>query len=349
MLPAAGVMFAGLVGMFFARSMPAVIVTGCVMMSGYMLVTAILSGVIRDHTPAGKAGHFQGIRMIFGVLLPMILGPAIGAAVIRGSDSDVCGPRRGEDSADAVHFPGGGRGAAADPAAGAGASEKGGCGMLTRWGETLDKQQVLQEYPRPQLVRESFYPLNGLWDYAITASDACPGAWDGQIRPLAGSAAVRRGKTLRPGAGALVRRPLPLKKRAGMRTLLHFGAVDQRAWVYVNGLLAGTHTGGYTAFTLDITKLLREGENTLTVAVRDDTDTVPLPAASRRRSAAASGTRRKAASGRPCGRSWCRSGISGPALYPGAAEGAHPLAGLLRRAAGREGLRHLSGRARRRG
>ena len=79
--------FAGLVGMFFARSMPAVIVTGCVMMSGYMLVTAILSGVIRDHTPAGKAGHFQGIRMIFGVLLPMILGPAIGAAVIRGSDS----------------------------------------------------------------------------------------------------------------------------------------------------------------------------------------------------------------------------------------------------------------------
>ena len=146
--------------------------------------------------------------------------------------------------------------------------------MLTRWGETLDKQQVLQEYPRPQLVRESFYPLNGLWDYAITASDACPGAWDGQIlvpfspeAPLSGV-----GKTLRPGQVLWYRRPLPLKKRAGMRTLLHFGAVDQRAWVYVNGLLAGTHTGGYTAFTLDITK----GENTLTVAVRDDTDTVPL-------------------------------------------------------------------------
>lgn len=86
-LPAAGIMIAGLIGMFFSRSMLAVILTGCVMMSGYMLVTAILSGVIRDHTPDGKAGHFQGIRMIFGVLLPMILGPAIGAAVIRGSDS----------------------------------------------------------------------------------------------------------------------------------------------------------------------------------------------------------------------------------------------------------------------
>ena len=86
-LPAVFVMLLGLAGMYFARSMPAVIAAGCVMMSGYMLVTAILSGVIRDHTPQGMAGHFQGIRMIFGVLLPMILGPAVGAAVIRGSDS----------------------------------------------------------------------------------------------------------------------------------------------------------------------------------------------------------------------------------------------------------------------
>ena len=86
-LPAALVMFCGLVGMYFARTMAAVIIAGCVMMSGYMLVTAVLSGVIRDNTPEGKAGHFQGIRMIFGVMLPMIIGPVIGAAVIRGSDS----------------------------------------------------------------------------------------------------------------------------------------------------------------------------------------------------------------------------------------------------------------------
>ena len=84
---AALVMFAGLIGMFFARGMLTVILAGCVMMSGYMLVTAALSGEIRDRTPEGKAGHFQGIRMIFGVLLPMILGPSLGAAVIRNSDS----------------------------------------------------------------------------------------------------------------------------------------------------------------------------------------------------------------------------------------------------------------------
>ena len=86
-LPAALVMFVGLIGMFFARGMLTVILASCVMMSGYMLVTAALSGEIRDRTPEGKAGHFQGIRMIFGVLLPMILGPALGAAVIRNSDS----------------------------------------------------------------------------------------------------------------------------------------------------------------------------------------------------------------------------------------------------------------------
>lgn len=85
-LPAAAVMFAGLVAMYFARGRVAVIIAGCVMMSGYMLVTASLSGKVRDLTPPDKAGHFQGIRMLFAVLLPMVIGPAIGSAVIKGGD-----------------------------------------------------------------------------------------------------------------------------------------------------------------------------------------------------------------------------------------------------------------------
>lgn len=86
-LPASAVMFAGLVAMYFARGQLAVILAGCVMMSGYMLVTASLSGKVRDLTPPDKAGHFQGIRMLFAVLLPMIIGPQIGSAVIKGGDS----------------------------------------------------------------------------------------------------------------------------------------------------------------------------------------------------------------------------------------------------------------------
>ena len=86
-LPAASVMLAGLIGMFFVRSKVAVIIAGSVMMSGYMLVTACLSATIRDYTPTDKVGHFQGIRMIFAVLLPMVIGPYIGAAVIKNSNS----------------------------------------------------------------------------------------------------------------------------------------------------------------------------------------------------------------------------------------------------------------------
>ena len=84
-LPAAAVMLAGLLAMYFTRSFLPVILAGIVMMSGYMLVTAILSAIIRDYTPADKVGLFQGIRMIFAVLLPMVIGPYIGAAVIRNS------------------------------------------------------------------------------------------------------------------------------------------------------------------------------------------------------------------------------------------------------------------------
>ncbi|MEG0833473.1 MAG: MFS transporter [Oscillospiraceae bacterium] len=86
-IPASGVMFAGLVAMFFARGFAAVIIAGIIMMSGYMLVTAALSATIRDYTPLDKVGHFQGIRMIFAVMLPMIVGPFIGSAVIKGSSS----------------------------------------------------------------------------------------------------------------------------------------------------------------------------------------------------------------------------------------------------------------------
>ncbi|MBR1457350.1 MAG: MFS transporter [Oscillospiraceae bacterium] len=86
-VPAAFIMLIGLTGMFFVRSGGGVIAAGIVMMSGYMMLSAALSANIRDWTPEGKVGHFQGIRMIFAVLLPMVIGPWIGAAVIRGGDS----------------------------------------------------------------------------------------------------------------------------------------------------------------------------------------------------------------------------------------------------------------------
>ena len=85
LVPAGIVGFAGLVLMYFARSQWFVLAAGIVMLGGGMVISACCNGLIRDYTPAGKAGLFQGIRIVFQVLLPMVTGPYIGAAVIRGT------------------------------------------------------------------------------------------------------------------------------------------------------------------------------------------------------------------------------------------------------------------------
>lgn len=149
--------------------------------------------------------------------------------------------------------------------------------MKTVWGEQLDPNAVLQEYPRPQMMRESYRNLNGLWDYAITDTDTCPENWDGKILvPFSPEAELSGvGRTLLPGQYLWYRRELAEAPQAGMRLLLHFGAVDQECRVWLNGRLLGGHTGGYTAFTLDATDALAES-NVLLVAVRDGTDTNEL-------------------------------------------------------------------------
>ena len=149
--------------------------------------------------------------------------------------------------------------------------------MKTVWGEQLDPNAVLQEYPRPQMMRESYRNLNGLWDYAITDTDTCPENWDGKILvPFSPEAELSGvGRTLLPGQYLWYRRELVEAPQAGMRLLLHFGAVDQECRVWLNGRLLGGHTGGYTAFTLDATDALAES-NVLLVAVRDGTDTNEL-------------------------------------------------------------------------
>ena len=151
--------------------------------------------------------------------------------------------------------------------------------MKTPWGEALRPEAILPEYPRPQLVREGWLNLNGLWEYAFTEQDALPAHWDGQILvPFSPEAALSGvGRTLQPGQTLWYRRTLSEAPREGMRLLLHFGAVDQECAVYVNRKRAGSHTSGYTAFTLDITPFLAaDGTNELLIAVRDGTDTNEL-------------------------------------------------------------------------
>ncbi|NUR93057.1 MAG: glycoside hydrolase family 2, partial [Nonomuraea sp.] len=132
------------------------------------------------------------------------------------------------------------------------------------------------EYPRPQLVRDSYLNLNGTWRYAITDGEDRPESYDGDIlvpfSPEAPLSGVER--QLRPGRTLWYRRTFELPEEfAGGRVILHFGAVDETCRVWVNDREAGGHSGGYLPFSFDVTDALVEGVNTLDVAVRDGTDT----------------------------------------------------------------------------
>ena len=147
--------------------------------------------------------------------------------------------------------------------------------LLTRWGRDLDPERVLPEHPRPQLVRDSYLNLNGRWEYAITGLSATePSAYDGTILvPFSPESVLSGvGRQLQPDELLWYRRPLVLPEGfavPGGRVLLHFGAVDQRCGVLLNGVEVGANHGGYLPFTCDLTAALRPGENTLVVRVRD--------------------------------------------------------------------------------
>ena len=148
--------------------------------------------------------------------------------------------------------------------------------LKTIWGEQLQPDAVLPEYPRPQLRRDSYWNLNGVWEYAITESDVQPETFDGTIivpfspeAPLSGV-----GRTLLPRQFLWYRKHVTLPEGfVKAKTLLHFGAVDQEAAVFVNGEQLAHHIGGYLPFSCDVTDALHGGrEMTIVVCVRDVTD-----------------------------------------------------------------------------
>ena len=148
--------------------------------------------------------------------------------------------------------------------------------IQTPWAEKVDPANPLPEYPRPLMQRNEWMNLNGLWDYAVLPLDATYETADGQILvPYCIESSLSGvGRTVGTDQHLWYQRRFSVPKSwKGQRVLLHFGAVDWKADIWVNGVKAGSHTGGYTPFSLDITDALQTGENTLTVRVWDGTDT----------------------------------------------------------------------------
>lgn len=123
-------------------------------------------------------------------------------------------------------------------------------------------------YPRPQLRRESYISLNGDWDFGTD-----PHSFSRTIRlPFCPEASLSGiGEHFPEGKSLCYRRFVTLPDGFhGDRLLLHIGGADQRARVYVNGALAGEHSGGYEAFCMDVTDQWRDGENEVIIHCQDD-------------------------------------------------------------------------------
>ncbi len=145
--------------------------------------------------------------------------------------------------------------------------------LLTRWGRELNREMPLSEYPRPQMVRDSYTCLNGIWDYAIYPMGKAFDGWEGEIvvpfSPECLLSGVERNVT--PEDVLYYRKKFSFKK-TNDRVLLHFGAVDYKCEVTVNGKCFGTHEGGYFPFTIDITKAVSDGENEISLKVTDPSE-----------------------------------------------------------------------------
>ena len=160
----------------------------------------------------------------------------------------------------------------------AGAYQLAGDHIRTLWAENIDVNQPWNEYPRPMMQRQQWLNLNGMWSYAITDKQtAKPAAWQGEILvPFCVESALSGvGKLLDENHALWYRTSFAIPKKwdKRQRVMLNFGAVDWSAEVWVNGTRVGSHTGGYTAFSFDVTDaLVRKGDNELVVRVLDATD-----------------------------------------------------------------------------
>lgn len=255
---------------------------GSIMMGANLLISLILNAGARDFMPKDRRGLFAGIRMIFFVLIPMVIGPFVGSTIIKNSNMtyvDEFGVLQ------SVPIPGLFLGAAIIsllalipvffiikryrkklP------NEK----LYTRWGKDLDPKNVLQEYPRPQLQRDSYINLNGEWNYAIYPKAEEFEGYQGKIVvPFSPECLLSGvGKVVTPTDKIYYRRTFNVEKSfIKDKTIIHFGASDYRTKVWLNDVSFGRHSGGFMPFSVDISSAIKEGENEIRIEVTDPTDT----------------------------------------------------------------------------
>jgi len=260
-----GILMIGYLFMILFKNIPCVFTGTLLIMIGYMMSLSVFVAEIRSRIPENKAGQFQGIRMICQVLIPGVIGPIIGSCLLSNAKIIINNDGTTSFIPNRMIFVG----AAV-------------VGILLVYGlQQIYKMMQISHYdlkskdtenflaskntpwtvhPRPQMKRELYHSLNGIWkleDEEILVPFAPESYLSGYKGKVKDEMTYQKIFTI----------PNDFTKE---RILLHFGAVDQVCDVYVNQQFMGHHEGGYLPFTFDITDMVnRHGENIVIVKVKD--------------------------------------------------------------------------------
>lgn len=267
---------AGYIVLYLFKATLPVFIGSLLMMCGYLSGMAVFGAKIRDLTPKGKAGMFQGIRIFSQVLIPGVAGPFIGKTVLSNAETIV------NDDGTSSFVPNENIFLAALIAALAVAimliiiSKLQKPRLNTRLKTPFedDKNSSWKdEYPRPTLKRDSYLSLCGEWELFVKSggeersigSIAVPFPPESRLSGI--ERAIRKGETY------IYKRSFTLPEGFyKKKILINFGAADQKAYLYINGAFVGEHIGGYLPFSFDVTEFLREGENSVTLEISDELD-----------------------------------------------------------------------------
>ncbi|MBE5948517.1 MAG: MFS transporter [Lachnospiraceae bacterium] len=258
-LPAVFMLMGGYVLLYFGRSTAVVFIGSLLMMTGYLTGMAIFGAMIRGRIPERKSGQFQGMRIIGQVFIPGIVGPAIGATVLKNAEVIV------NNDGTTSFLPNENIFLAAFIvavvllavlAAIFTMMKNGHYELMSEAGERVTKEEnTWNNYPRPQLKRDSYTIINKGWK--LNGSD---------IRVPFPPQSVLSGYGKK--VGKYLEYSCKFTAETGKRTILHFGAVDEIAEVWLNTQFLGKHEGGYLPFSFDVTDVLVD-DNTLVVKVTD--------------------------------------------------------------------------------
>ena len=262
---------------FFKATVP-VFIGSLLMMCGYLSGMATFGALIRDNTPTSKAGRLQGVRIFSQVLIPGVVGPFIGKSVLGNAEQII-----GNDGT-ASFVPNENIFLAAAIVALlvfpfflliSKTKKPRTVSLSTEFekdlNESIEKGALpFSDYPRPQMKRDSYLCLNGKWDFSIQRKGV--ERYKGEILvpfvPESRLSGVLQ--SIQKDDVMIYERKLSLPEDFSKdRILLHVGACDQYAKVFVNGALIGEHTGGYLPFCFDVTDAIAKGENTLRIEARD--------------------------------------------------------------------------------